>query len=103
MNDPIITPELIALAGIDIPDEQIETFLEYANEQLDERVGETITELLDDDQLAALVHLQESSTDEAVGAWIRTNVANLDQIIQDEVDILLGEIAEQKDAINSPA
>jgi hypothetical protein len=101
MNDPIITPELVALAGINIPDDHIEAFLGHANEQLEERIGSTVVELLDDDQLATLLELQESASEETIHEWIRENVREFDQVVKDEIAILLGDIADNKDAINT--
>jgi (p)ppGpp synthase/HD superfamily hydrolase len=101
MNDPIITPELVALAGINIPDEQIEAFLDYTNEQLEERIGSAVVELLDDNQLQTLLQLQESASEETIHEWIRENVREFDQVVQDEISILLADIADDKDVINA--
>lgn len=92
--EPIITPLLLASTGIDIPDEQVEPLLDYMNDILEERVGEAIVESLDDAQLEQLAELQETATDEEVQNWINTNVAELSEIIKDEIDIMLGEAAE---------
>lgn len=102
MYDFVITPKLIELAGIDIPDNQLEAFIDHANEQLDERVGEAIAQLLDEEQLTTILELQESGKEEAVITWLSENVSDLEQIVQDEFAILLGDIAEERDAINSP-
>ena len=95
-----ITPELLAEAGVDIPEDQVPSLLEELNEELEERIGEEITNALEDDQLEELVKLQESASDEDVSAWLQTHVPELEQIIQDELDILLGEIAENAEEIN---
>ncbi len=101
MNDqPLITRELLDEFGISLEGQDEATFLQHLNDTLEERIGAEITESLDDDQLKALLDLQENGTDEEVGAWIQQNVPELQQITQDEIDILLGEVAENSDAIN---
>jgi ribosomal protein L12E/L44/L45/RPP1/RPP2 len=98
--EPIITPTLLVAAGITIPEDQIEALLESANDQLDERIGTEITESLEDDQLEELVTLQTRGDDEAVADWLAENVPELEQIIQDETDIMLGEIAANAKNVN---
>ena len=101
MNDqPLITRELLDEFDISLEGQDEATFLQHLNDTLEERIGAEITESLDDDQLKALLDLQENGTDEEVGAWIQQNVPELQQITQDEIDILLGEVAENSDAIN---
>lgn len=78
-------------------------FLQHVNDTLDERVGTEITESLNDDQLKELLDVQEKGTDEEVGAWLDKNVPELQEIAQDEIDILLGELAENADNVNKAA
>lgn len=98
--EPIITPTLLVAAGINVPEDQLEELLDSANDQLDERIGTEITEQLEDDELEALVKLQSSGDDEAVAEWLAENVPELEQIIQDETDIILGEIAASAKEVN---
>ena len=100
MNDSIINKSMLEEAGIDLEGQDIESLLTHLNTTLEERVGTEITESLDDEQLQALLDTQESGTDEQVGAWIDANVPELQQITQDEIDILLGELAENSDHVN---
>jgi hypothetical protein len=79
------------------------TLLAHLNEQLEERVGAEITEALSDEKLAEFVEVQESDDDEKVGAWLQANVPELQEIVQDEIDILLGELAENADGLNKAA
>lgn len=102
MNDPLITQQTLDDFGISLTDAQDATaLLAHLNETLDERVGAEITETLDDEQLKELLALQEKSDDEAVGTWLSANVDELEQITQDEIDILLGELAEISNDINA--
>jgi hypothetical protein len=97
---PLITPELIAEFGISLDGQDAESFIKHLNDTLDERVGAEVIESLDDEQLAVLANLQENATDEEVEKWMLENVPDIEQIAQNEIDILLGEVAEQSDAVN---
>ena len=100
MNDqPLITKELLDKFGIELGDQDETSLLDHLNATLEERVGTELTESLDDDKLKELIDLQEKATDEEVGAWLDTNIPELQQITQDEIDILLGELAENTDNI----
>ena len=57
--------------------------------------NELIAELSDEqvDELAAL----RGGTDEELAAWLKQNVPDLKEIIEDETAILLGELAEHGD------
>ncbi|MEO6110143.1 MAG: DUF5663 domain-containing protein [Candidatus Saccharimonadales bacterium] len=99
--EPLITPTMLAATGIDIKDEDVEAYLEHLNTLLTERIGEAITESLSEENIEALSLLQETASDEELGKWLNTNVPDLDQIIQDEIDIVLGEAVENSDEINS--
>lgn len=99
--EAIITKQLLASVGITIPADQEQTFIEHLNRTLQERIGTEITDSLEDAQLEELVELQQSDDEAAVQTWLKTNVPELDDIIKDEIDVLLGEIAENTDGINA--
>lgn len=96
--EAIITKQLLTSAGITIPADQEQTFIEHLNRTLQERIGTEITDSLEDTQLEELVELQQSDNEAAVQAWLKTNVPELEDIVKDEIDILLGEIAENTDS-----
>lgn len=100
MEDNTITPALLASTGIEVPENQINSLLDYMNDVLQERVSEAVVELLDDDELEELVLLQEKGSDQNIYAWIQAHVTDLDEVIQDEIDILLGEAAEHQEAFS---
>lgn len=95
-----ITEDTLKKLEINLEGQDVTSLLEHLNETLEERVGAEITDALDDTQLQKLVDMQESASEEEVGEWLRTNVPDFEQIIQDETDILLGELAENSDGIN---
>jgi len=98
---PLITKQLLANVGITLPADEEQRLLDHLNATLEERVGAEVTESLTDEQLATLVDLQEKASDEEIGAWLSTNVPELQEITQDEIDIILGELAENTDGINT--
>lgn len=92
-----ITIETLQQFGIDTNRPDVDNFLAELNDELDERIGAEITDSLDDQKLDQLLELQESADSAAVSDWLQANVANLEQIAQDEAVILLGEVAESSD------
>lgn len=101
MDDLIITADHLASTGIEVPPEQLQPLLDYMNSVLEERVGEAVVELLDDDELEELVTVQESASDADIHAWIEAHVSDLEAVIKDEMDILLGEASEHQDAFSA--
>lgn len=101
--DQFITQATLAAVGISIKPEDEATLLEHLNTTLQERVGLEITDSLDNTQLEALAALQESGDGAAIQQWLKANVPELNDIIKDEIDILLGELAENTDGINATA
>lgn len=95
-----ITPELLTQAGVSVPAEKLDALVEQLNTELEDRVGEEITNALDDDKLEVLAKLQETATDEELAEWISTNVEDLEAIINDEIDILLGEVSENAETLS---
>lgn len=99
--DQYITEETLQSFDINLEGQDKETLLEHLNDTLQERVGTEITAMLDDNKLQELIETQKTATDEQMGAWLTQNVPELQQIVQDEINILMGELNENSDAINS--
>lgn len=96
-----ITENMLEEYGVELNGKDISTFLQHINDTLDERVGTEIAESLDDEKLDELLAVQESGDDGKVGQWIEANVPELQEMVQDEIDILLGELAENADALSA--
>lgn len=94
MND-YIKKEDLDTVGITLADDQVVEFLAHANETLEERIGVEITASLDEEQVDQMIEVQQSGDDAALQAWLIQNVPDLNEIVQDETDILLGELAAQ--------
>jgi hypothetical protein len=101
--DQYITKETLDAFGISLEGHDETSLLEHLNDTLKERIGTEIAALLDDTRLNELLDLQETAGDEQVGDWLTQNVPELPQIVQDEIDILMGELADSTDSINKAA
>lgn len=101
--DQYITKETLDAFGISLEGHDETSLLEHLNDTLKERIGTEIAALLDDTRLNELLDLQETASDEQVGDWLTQNVPELPQIVQDEIDILMGELADSTDSINKAA
>lgn len=98
-----ITIQTLRDFGIKIDDATVVALLAHLNDTIEERIGAEIIESLDDQQLKELLALQESGTEDQVGEWIATHVPEYEQIVQDNIDITVGELAESTDSINGTA
>lgn len=94
-----ITPEILDQLDINLSPEERQSLLAHLSATLEERIGQEVTDALDDEQLDELVQLQQTADETQLGAWLQANVPDLQEIIQDEVDILLGELAENSDQL----
>ena len=104
INATIITKSQLNAIGIKLPDDQIEALIQYVEDTVNERIGEEIVDSLDDDQLKELVRLQDSgASDNEVTQWIKERIPDYDEIIEDNVRIVLGELVENSDAITASA
>lgn len=98
-----ITIETLQDFGIEVDQSTAATLLAHLNDTIEERIGAEIIESLDDEQLKELLALQETGTEDQVGEWIATHVPEYEQIVQDNIDITVGELAEGAEAINDAA
>lgn len=89
-----ITQDSLLAHGINLDGQDVNALLAHLNDTLEERVGSEITESLNDTQIQTLVEMQEKATDEEIGEWLTQNVPDFTQIIQEEIDSILDEFAE---------
>ena len=97
MNTQFITQQTLEDADINLTGEDVIALLAHLNDVLQERVGTEITDTLSDEQVQAMLKLQESSSEEELAAWIQQNVPDMETIVQEEIDILIGEIVETEE------
>lgn len=102
MQDYITKDSLLAL-GIKLPDEGADALIIHLNDTVEERIGTEITESLRDDELQELITLQDNASDEEIASWIAAHVPDYEAIVQDNIDIVVGELAENSGDINQAA
>lgn len=100
MQEQYVTLETLKSFGINVDDATAASLLEHINTTVEERIGTEITEALTDEQLKELLELQDTGTEDQVGEWIAQHVPNYAEIVQDNIDITVGEVAEGADGIN---
>ncbi len=98
----IVTKAQLNSIGISLPDDQMQALIQHVEETINERISEEVVESLTDEQLVELVKMQDSNAPaEEIDAWIRERVPEYDEIIEDNVTIVLGELVENSDAIQA--
>lgn len=95
------TPSLLADLGIKLPADAEAELLEHLTTTLQERIGLAIFDLLDDREAEALIALQEHGNDKVIADWIQTNVPEYQDVIQDEYDLLVADLAENAQLITA--
>lgn len=95
----LITPEILHSLGIHKSETEEAVLIEHFQETLNERVGITMIDLLDDTQVEQLVSLTEKGDEDATTKWLEKTVPEFDQLVRDEFDILMGELAESADKL----
>ena len=94
----ILSKQLVQDLGIELNEQDYASLSEHFETTLQERVINEITMELSPEQAQELATMQ-SASDEDLLAWLQANVTDLAEIVSDEVDILLGELAENSEAI----
>ena len=94
----ILSKQLIQDLGIELSEQDYISLAEHFETTLQERVINEITMELSPEQAEELATMQNAS-DEDLLAWLQANVPDLAEIVSDEVDILLGELAENSETI----
>ena len=91
----LFTQDFLTNLGVSLSPEEQQVLSDYTEEVLRERVIEEVIDSLEEGQAEQLSSLADDSLQE----WLALNVPELQSIVQDEVDILLGELAEQADQL----
>ncbi len=98
----IVTKAQLNSVGINLPDDQMQALIQHVEDTINSQIGEEIVESLDDDQLKELVQMQDNDASaEEIDAWIRERIPEYDEIIEDNVAIVLGELVNNSDAIQA--
>jgi len=101
-NYTITEANLIEM-GIELSDEKMASLLEHLNQELNERVGTALLQELDDEQIDEYNEFAKTANEDQVGEWLSSKIPEFTQIIQDEIDVMLGDIAEKADKLGEEA
>ena len=93
----VITRQLLADIGISLDDAAYVQFTEQYEAELDNRIVNEIVDELDTEQLCELTRFKDNGDDAGLQRWLIENVPDLDKIVEEEMAILLGEIAENSE------
>lgn len=96
--DGLLNKKFLEDIGVTMDAQTYSALSEHYEQTLNERVMAEIIDELNENQLEELHSLNGREAD-LVREWLVANLTNLDEIIEDEVAILLGEIAESSDQI----
>lgn len=89
----LLTKKFLQSLGIQLSDSDYETLSGHFETTLHSRIINEVVEELTLEQAEELAHLQQIDSD-TIDIWLQNNVPSLNEIVSDEVDILLGELAE---------
>lgn len=93
-----LSKEFLQSIGIELDDATYASFVEHFEDTLNQRIIDEIVDELDESQIVQFNQLKDTDGDQ-MWQWVQTNVPELPNIIDDEIDILLGELAENADHI----
>lgn len=94
----LLSPSLLEGLGIKLDEQSYALLAEHFETTLNERVINEIVLELTPEQANSLAAL-ENASDAQVIEWLTSNVPDVAEIVADEVDILLGELADNSEAI----
>ncbi len=97
---PLLTRTILQDLGLSLSDEDFDSLAKHFETTLDERVINEIVLELEPEQASELATMQQSS-DEELLAWLTVNVPDFADIVSDEVDILLGELADSSSSLDA--
>lgn len=96
----ILDKTLLSELGIQLSEQDFESLSEHFDTTLRTRVIAEIVEELSSEQAVQLASMQGAGDDQLL-AWLHANVTDFGDIVSDEVNILLGELADSSEAFNS--
>lgn len=96
---PLLTKTLLNDLGIVLSESDYVLLAEHFETTLNERVINEIVLELEPAQAEELSQLQNAD-DAEIMAWLRANVTSIEEIVADEVDILIGELADNTESIS---
>ena len=95
---PLLTKQVLDSLGIELNDASYRSLANHFETTLDERIITEVVEYLTPEQAEHLASMQDAEGAD-IYSWLKDAVPELAEIISDEVDILLGELAENSEHI----
>lgn len=95
---PILTKTVLENIGIQLSDDDYASLADHFESTLNERVVNEIALELTPEQAQDLATLEQAD-DATVLEWLQANVQDLSDIVSDEVDILIDELAENSESL----
>lgn len=92
MQQQLITQQTLIDAGINIPATDIDAYIQQLNDTLEERITIEVLSYLTDEQTADFMKATEEDDADNAFEWLLQNVPDLLSIVDDEIDIFLGEL-----------
>lgn len=96
--DVLLSKQFLQDIGVSLDEQAYRALSQHYEETLNERVITEVVDGLDEVQLEHLQALKDAELN-ILRDWLVANVPDLSQIIEDEVAILLGELAENSDKL----
>jgi len=94
----IITEEFLKEIGVNLSPEETALLSDHFETTLHERTFQEVVNTLNEEQANELTAMADRD-DPAISDWLLANVPELPEIVQDEIDILLGELVEGRDQL----
>lgn len=94
----LLTKEFLSSVGVELQADSYQSLSEHFETTLQDRVINEIIAQLTPEQAEQLAHMVQAN-DDTIHNWLTQNVPDLADIVSDEVDILLGEVAEASENI----
>lgn len=99
-EDYTIEESVLVEMGINLKENEMIAFLERINNELNDRVGTELLEELSIEKIDEYNVFAQTADPMQIGQWLYDEIPEFNEIIQDEIDIMLGDIAEDVEGIN---
>lgn len=96
--DGLLSRKFLDDIGVKLDEQTYQALSEHYEETLNERVISEIVDELNEGQLKELEALK-AADEGLLQEWLAVNVPQLNEIIEDEITVLLGELAESSDQL----
>lgn len=94
----LLSRQFLESIGVSLDDETYRQLSTHYEHTLNKRVMAQIANVLDESQLDELSAIR-TQDDDTIRSWLVVNVPDLDDIVEDEIAILLGDIVESADSL----